>query len=117
METEDNSIVEVCGKIFDIVEQNMHADGGSLGLTRELFFGTMGETEEEVDLTPVRDASNYRFFKYVFRSIFGDDPVPAVVEHWGDAIWRLSRDDFRRRFLGVLKTILKADGRNVTFKE
>lgn len=117
MVPENDNIVEICGKIYDIVEQNMRADGGVLRLTREHFLGFQSAAPGEIDLRPARDASNFQFFNYVFSQLFGPKPPEALLEHWGDDIWHLSRPDFRRRFMTVVRNVLASEGRELTIVE
>ena len=121
MSDNGDNLVEVCGRLYDIIRQNMLAEGGSLEprLPRRLFLDAMyGEPsgEFELDLRPVADADNADFFDYVFRKAFDVKPTEAVVEHWRPDIKGLPREDFRKRFLEVLRNTLLSDGRTLIIK-
>ena len=95
-------IADICGRIYDIADENMRKQGGVMKLSRQAFLDGMDEDPNKLDLRPLANASNDVFFSTVYRQVFRDAPLEAVTEYWEPFITSMPEVVFRRKFLKAI---------------
>ena len=106
----------VCGALYDIVERNMLNAGGSMNLPRDEFLMAMFEPAKVLNLEPVANAGNRKFFEYVYKVLFSDAPTAQVLEHWNPIVEALPENEFRERFMSAALSAMESSGRKVIIK-
>ena len=110
-------IADICGKIYDIADENMRKQGGVLRLSRQAFLDGLNENPDEVDLRPLGNASNEAFFEAVYQQVFRDRPLDAVLAYWKPFFTSMPKADFRRKFLDAIVSHLISKKRRIILVE
>ena len=110
-------IADICGRIYDIANENMRKQGGVLKLSRQAFLDGLNENPDEVDLRPLENASNEVFFEAVYRQVFRDKPLDAVIAYWKPFFTTMSAADFRKKFLDAIVAHLVSKKRRIILVE
>ena len=114
---DEPDIAGICGRIYDIADANMRKQGCVLKLSRQAFLDGLNENPDEVDLRPLENASNEAFFEAVYRKVFRDAPLEAVIAYWKPFFTSMPKADFRRKFLDAIVSHLVSKKRRIILVE